>query len=128
MRKGRATTTTLPRISAARLFVVLISLLAFGLQSYVTQTHIHFKTDTFGSYASLNKQKPAGPDKYPGSGDPSNCPICQEIAHTGHFVMPSAAALSLPNSALTVATVVMTIPPAAQRPSHLWQSRAPPRA
>lgn len=116
------------RTSALHLLVVFVTLLGFGLQSYVTQTHIHLQPVTFGSYDSLKKETPPGQDKYPSRGDPANCPICQEIAHTGQFLTPSAAALALPTMAVSIIAIVAAMPAAAQRPSHAWQSRAPPEA
>jgi hypothetical protein len=128
VKRKRALAMTYPaQQSAARLLVVLVTLLAFGLQSYVTQTHIHLKAGTFGSYSSLNKETQPRNDKFPGSGDPANCPICQEIAHTGQFLTPSAAALLLPVLAISIIAVVTAIPLSAQRPSHIWRSRAPPK-
>lgn len=129
MRKNRALSTRIPaRNSALHLLVVFVTLLGFGLQSYVTQTHIHLQPVTFGSYDSLKKETRPGQDKYPSRGDPANCPICQEIAHTGQFLTPSAAALALPTMAVSIIAIVAAMPAAAQRPSHAWQSRAPPEA
>jgi hypothetical protein len=110
-----------------RLCVILTTLLAFGLQSYVTQTHIHLAPDSFAgaSDSGATKQKP---DKFPANGDPANCPICQEIAHTGQFVTPSAAALLLPSLAISIVRIVADIPTGAQSSSHAWRSRAPPKA
>ena len=111
-----------------RVVVSLFVMLAFGLQGYIAQTHIHLKPDTFSSYTKLNhqtgKQDPS--DKFPANGDPANCPICQEIAHTGQFVTPAAAVLLLPAVAVSIMQIVADIPVAAQRPSHTWRSRAPP--
>ncbi|HTT98376.1 MAG TPA: hypothetical protein VMF58_10025 [Rhizomicrobium sp.] len=131
MRRGKSSTKALPkRNSALRLAISLFVMLAFGLQSYITQTHIHLKPDTFSSYAKLNhetgKQDPA--DKFPANGDPANCPICQEILHSGQFVTPTAAVLLLPTATVSIIKIVADIPVAAQRPSHAWRSRAPPKA
>ena len=113
-----------------RLFVAMFVLLAFGLQSYVTQTHIHIAPDSFAPYSKLIAQsgKEKQPDKFPANGDPANCPICQEILHSGQFVTPAAAVLILPTAAVSIISIVAAIPAAAQRPSHAWQSRAPPKA
>jgi hypothetical protein len=116
------------RLSAVRLLVIYITLLAFGLQSYVTQTHIHLAPDSFASFAKLGANKQSQPDKFPANGDPANCPICQEIAHTGQFVTPAAAVLLLPSVAVSVIKIVANIPAIAQDASHAWRSRAPPKA
>ena len=59
-----------------RLFVVYIALLAFGLQSYITQTHIHLAPNSFASLAKLGASKQQQPDKFASNGDAANCPIC----------------------------------------------------
>ena len=68
-----------------RLGVVLFALLAFALQSYTVQTHIHFSAKLV---ASLNHAADADQSKTPAAdhngdpakpakGDPANCPICR---------------------------------------------------
>ncbi len=105
-------------------------MLAFGLQSYIAQTHIHLAPNAFASYSKLTSQseKDRRPDKFPPNGDPANCPICQEIAHAGQFVTPAAATLLLPMAAVSIIKVVANIPALTQTPSHAWRSRAPPKA
>ena len=110
-------------------------MLAFGFQSYVTQTHIHLAPNSFASFADLGAGTPAAegtskqqPDKFPPGDDPANCPICQEILHSGQFVTPSAAALLLPTLAVSTIAIVVDITKAAQTASHNWRSRAPPKA
>jgi hypothetical protein len=116
------------RSPAMRLLIVLLTLLAFGLQSYITQTHIHLVPDSFASAAGIVNGKQPQPDRFPANGDPANCPICQEILHTGQFITPSAAVLLLPSIAVSIVAIVTDIPAAAQGTSHTWRSRAPPRA
>ncbi len=118
-----------------RIIVAWLALIAFAQQSFITQTHIHFAAGPFSSAAlaqtdSAKAQKAnshSTPDKYPSSDDPANCPICQEIAATGHFVMPAAAALTLPAQDIYAATLLLTAPAFRSAPSHGWQGRAPPR-
>jgi hypothetical protein len=131
MRRGKSRTRILPkRESALRLAISLFVMLAFGFQSYIAQTHIHLKPDTFSSYAKLDhesgKQNPS--DKFPANGDPANCPICQEILHSGQFITPTAALLVLPTVAVSIIKIVVDIPIVAERPSHAWRSRAPPKS
>jgi hypothetical protein len=110
-----------------RLWLVLLMLLAFGLQSYVSQTHIHIAPDSLASAAKVGANKQPLPDKYPAGSDPANCPLCQEIAHTGQFITPSAAALLLPSIAVSIVTLAADTPAVAQSTSHTWRSRAPPK-
>ena len=111
----RSTSSTL---SIARLAVTLFALLAFTLQSYAMQVHVH------GSSIAAS-QKPDGTQK---PNDTAHCPICQEILHFGHYVTPSAGILS------PVLLVVPFVAPFAERiggsslPSRGWNSRAPPSA
>lgn len=116
------------RHPAMRLFIVLLTLLAFGLQSYITQTHIHLAPDSFASAIGISTGKHQQPDKFPANGDPANCPICQEILHTGQFVTPTAAILLLPTVAVSITKIVIDVPATPQSASHAWRSRAPPKA
>jgi hypothetical protein len=106
--------------ASARLLLTLFALFAFGLQSYLVQTHIHTATAVSASKSS--------PDRLPAKDDPANCPICQEILHTGQFVTPTAALLVLPGASISVVELDVAIPKFAQGPAHAWQSRAPPAA
>jgi len=111
----RSTSSTL---SIARLAVTLFALLAFTLQSYAMQVHVHG-----ARIAAL--QKPEGTQK---PSDTAHCPICQEILHFGHYVTPSAS---------TILPGLLVVPFAASfaeriggnsLPSRGWNSRAPPSA
>ncbi|MEI9929951.1 MAG: DUF2946 family protein [Rhizomicrobium sp.] len=84
--------------------------------------------DTFAPYSKLVSEsgKDHQPDKFPANGDPANCPICQEIAHSGQFVTPSMAVLFVPTAAISIITLVSDIAVIPERTSHTWQSRAPP--
>jgi len=113
---------------------------AFLLQSYITQTHIHFGPAPGAASAitqpdgdSITKVKPAGRShsqgKLPGNDDPAKCPLCQAIGYAGQFVWPDAIAfVVLPQQA---ASIVQTLAAIASKPradSYNWQGRAPPRA
>jgi hypothetical protein len=125
--RGRAS-----RSDAARLAITFFALFAFTLQTYVTQTHIHGMARINSAAAPLAFDKNAAheqqPGKLPPSDDPANCPICQEILHTGFYVTPSATALLLPTVAAFIAPTVVDIKTIAQASSHSWKSRAPPLA
>jgi hypothetical protein len=120
----------------------MLMLVAFALQSYVTQTHIHFAGHvvtggfTFpgeGSKAQTGKALGAAQDqddhdKYPPGDDPANCPICQKILYAGHYVAPTAVPILLPSLAVSTIEIVTAVLPRVVAPSHNWQSRGPPRA
>jgi hypothetical protein len=109
----------------ARLAITLFALLAFSLQSYVTQIHIH--GTTWNPAATLDTGKTQQPGKIPARNDQNSCPLCQVIAHAGQFVTPSAVAIALP--ALVAFHVVADKDTATVTHSfsHSWKSRAPPR-
>jgi hypothetical protein len=120
----------------------MLMLVAFALQSYVTQTHIHFAGHvvtggfTFpGESSGGQSDKALGAaqdqgdhDKYPPGDDPANCPICQEIMYSGHYVAPGAIAVLLPTIAVPTFTRVDVALSFISRVSHIWQVRGPPRA
>lgn len=122
------------RMSRARLLLTLAALLAFTVQNYLAQTHIHFSSAPL--QAAISDVAPAGPslagetkhpsDQYPAKQDPANCPLCQKIAQAGHDAVPAAVLLFL----LTLATLGLCIvaerAPHFRAPSHIWQGRAPP--
>jgi hypothetical protein len=117
----------------------MVALVAFSFQSFVTQTHIHVPTvpvsagilqttDAHGLKAVALKQTPAPKDKAPANDDPLNCPLCQAVGYAGHFLTPSAAALILSTTAVSILPLAATIPSSRETPSHIWQGRAPPRS
>jgi hypothetical protein len=113
----------------ALVFAVLV---AFALQGYIVQTHIHFSPEAAalldadtGAHAANGTSHH---DKYPPADDPANCPICQEILHSGQFITPSAQFLLPPTFAVSTITLVDRALPHILAPSHSWRGRAPPHA
>lgn len=119
-----------PQASALRLAITFVALIAFAFQSYVTQTHIHSAASIGASGPAANKADAASgkPDKFPANQDPSNCPICQEILHSGNFVTPSAIAALPPALSISIIAVRLDTAIAPQAVSHSWRGRAPPHA
>ena len=105
-------------LSIARLAVTLFALLAFTLQSFAMQVHMH------GTSIAAS-QKLDGTQK---QNDTAHCPICQEILHFGHYVTPTAGTWS------PVLMVISFVAPYTKRiggsslPTRGWNSRAPPSA
>lgn len=107
--------------------ILLATLLAFSWQSFVTQTHVHFDTDAHMAAFSGQASSAARSDKGKGSSDtPANCPICEEIAHDGLYLLPTLAVLEAPEPAPVWQAVATPIVRAVRKPSHAWRSRAPP--
>lgn len=103
--------------------VLLFALLAFALQAYLVQTHIHGQpvAPLLNSHVSAPPQ-PAPFDPL----TPANCALCQEILHAGAAITPDAAPLALLPGWIAMAPAVMYLPAAAEAPPTGWQSRAPP--
>jgi len=119
--------------SPLRLAVTLLALLTFAFQSYATQTHIHKAGGLLGGLglaaAADVKSGPQGKtDKYPGNQDPSNCPICQQMVHSGSFVTPSTLAALPPVLSISIIALRLEAAIATQPVSHSWHGRAPPHA
>jgi hypothetical protein len=96
------------RPGTARSVVALLIALAFALQSFFTQTHIHHWAQHLDGPAivKVSAGGPMGGSSTPDDGSPLDCPYCQAIAHSGLFFMPSAPLLRAP-----VAFVQRTAPP-----------------
>src|SRR5580698_991754 len=78
------------RLNPARRIVVFIAVLAFALQSYIAQTHIHDAWQTAEQAASnivrLATQQSPAPDKSPFDHNRADCPFCQAVIHIGAIV------------------------------------------
>jgi hypothetical protein len=104
-----------------RLFV----LVAFFLQSFLVQTHVHNLMLPASSVAGTAVSA-AHDGKAPLDAD--RCLLCQEYTHSGAYVTPAVAAALPPMLAIGV-VVLKAAPALASKPiSHNWMGRAPPRA
>lgn len=108
--------------------IACLLLLAFTLQSFITQTHIHGIFDPAGDSQIVKAQvnAPSHNGKAPAD-NPADCPLCQAIAHAGVFFTPSAPALILPISWAEMLAPVVLAGAIDRFSSHPWHSRAPPR-
>jgi hypothetical protein len=134
----KASVSRVRRASSWRQLLPMLMLVAFALQSYVTQTHIHFAGHVVtGGFTFPDDESKSVADKAPGSGsdhdkyppadDPANCPICQEIMYAGHYVAPAAVHVVLISLPVSTIAVVAAVPHRLFALSHSWQGRAPPR-
>ena len=101
-----------------------VALLLFVGQAIVVQAHVHtpapWAVATVSSAGATSTPAPIRRD------DPLNCPVCREVAHAGAYLTPGPVALAIPTttghwSPVAVLPTLQTV-----RPSHSWQSRAPP--
>jgi hypothetical protein len=107
--------------------IAWVVLLAFTLQSFITQTHIH---GVFGGGNAAAKVLASGSPhgKAPGQNSSADCPFCQAITHAGAFAAPSAPSLILPVSLAEIGAPLLLAAIIGIAPSLPWHSRAPPRA
>jgi hypothetical protein len=116
---------------------MFVTLIAFSAQTYLTQTHIHLASEGHATAAleqavevsgKIVGAAPASPkDKYPANEDPANCPLCQEILHSGQFVTPAVAAVLLPFVSISVIEIATPAAVLVNAVTHIWRGRAPPR-
>jgi hypothetical protein len=122
----------------------LLATMALMVQILVIQTHVHIpqtagtpqtvsittlaKTLVAGAHVpAAEDQQQAPRDKYPINEDPSNCPLCQEIAHSGQFVQSAAVVAALPAFVNIHFVLFNEVLPSFFAVSHSWRGRAPPR-
>jgi hypothetical protein len=105
--------------------LALLVLLAFTLQSFITQTHTHDPDQASPAAIVKLLPQPAG-GKVPTGNNPANCPFCQAISHAGAFFAP-ATFLFLPLSCVVHAAPDFIARFAATVARHSWRSRAPPQ-
>lgn len=122
-----------------RLVVTFVALLAFVVQSFVTQTHIHVPGESYRFAALSGLQGLAADTKLkasqqrdrhgiPPKDDSANCPLCQQINVAGAFVASPATLLHLPSELGSAEASKQVVAVAVSRTSHNWQGRAPPIA
>ena len=121
-------TTLFGRRGRGRSVISWVLLLAFTLQCYATQTHIHGAAQAADG-RSLVKivGKSIGHSKLPAAPDTADCAICQAIAHTGAFFAPATPVLLLPARVGHVALPLAARAILRAASTHDWLSRAPPR-
>jgi hypothetical protein len=103
-----------------RLIVCLV-LIAFTLQSFVTQSHIHNRAS-----AAATKVLTHSPSKAPLDDNPLDCPFCQAVAHDGPFFLPAAPLLALSVAYIELCATTFRFHNFWDAPAYIWQSRAPP--
>lgn len=105
----------------------LVAVLCLLWQSLLIQTHIHASLHTVApSAAGSAPLRAVVRDVQGGPDDAANCPICQERAHSGAFLLPQAIAATPSTTAAIEPGSVATLAPMRTTRSHAWQSRAPP--
>lgn len=124
MKAAAAGHSDIRRKSTASRVLAFITVIAFAMQSFIIQTHIH--SGPLAAIAKFSIDAPAQHSKDPHNKSPADCPLCQAVAHTGAFLTPATIAMLLPVSVQTVMLRLVVQTATAAR-THSWQSRAPPR-
>jgi hypothetical protein len=125
--RGRTSAKLLAnRPTPVRLVFVAFMLLAFFLQSYATQTHIHVEPDGLILAKLQVVSHDAKKGGAPAQDNPNDCPLCQ-LLYGGQYVAPTALIFFLPMVAVSVIEAVQAVLPHYDAASHNWLGRAPPR-
>ena len=106
-----------------RSLISLAVMLAFGLQSFLVQTHLH-NLPSLSAAAGLAVSAP--PSQAPLDAD--KCFLCQEYLHGGAYLTPAAVAVLPPSAVVSVQPLRLALVLADRPVSHSWRGRAPPRA
>jgi hypothetical protein len=103
-------------------FAIWLVLVAFTLQSYVVQTHIHDTTPAAIGNAFTN----AGHGKLPVDSNPLDCPFCQ-AALSGAFTLSTPLLVFLSAAGIFLAAMDHPATASYDTAAHIWRSRAPPQ-
>lgn len=130
MRGATAHFPDIGRAGAGRLVLTWMVLLAFALQSYITQTHVHHAPTAAGRapmVALVGATSALSPA--PADHEAIACPFCQAIAAAGGFFTPAPVAIFLlVGQAESVALPTVDVGLAGAAAGFSWRSRAPPRS
>jgi hypothetical protein len=107
--------------------LVWVTLLALLLQSFLVETHVHAPAGdadapsriTRSTASAISAAKPA-------SGEHSLCPLCAEMALSGHYIATTPVILIPPVVAEFWLYPSIAIAGAWLQAAHHWRSRAPP--
>ena len=105
------------------LAVLLVTLLAFAWQGFVTQTHEHYQPQAHPGVVVAT----GGVSHLRTPADSSDtCPICREMAQAGHYISPAPLVLFDREKFSHWVTATPALVLVVRLLSHSWQSRAPP--
>lgn len=114
------------RSNALVLAAMLLVMASFTWRSFVTETHLDLPVNSHAALSLSSEGQRLVNDKAPPA-HPSDCPICREMAVSGHFLPPALVELTLPSPSAAIAAVARVLHSSGFARSHRWQSRAPPR-
>jgi hypothetical protein len=106
---------------------MFVAVLAFALQSYIAQTHIHDSWQAAGGSASLAATQSHQQGKLPFDHGRADCPFCQAVLHVGAALTSPTTVLTLPSVWVLTTPLMFTARADSVSAAHDWKSRAPPR-
>ncbi|NIJ50330.1 hypothetical protein [Rhizomicrobium electricum] len=104
-------------------------LIAFLLQIFVVQTHVHFPAATSADIGHAASGAPSDAlrlAKHTGDAAMAHCPWCQAVLASGNYLPPTALPIALPVAFGFLDPIIQHAPAAISASSHAWHSRAPP--
>ena len=107
-----------------RSLLSLVVMLAFSVQSFLVQPHLHNLPQSFSAAAGITASTPSS--KAPLDAD--KCFLCQEYLHGGAYLTPAAAAGLPPSTVVSLLPLLLPLTLTERFVSHNWIGRAPPRA
>jgi len=128
--RGRGLSRQAP-VGLRLLLVIGLMLAALLGQSIAVQSHLH-SAGNAGWTTSASTSAESGPHRglslsHGPASLPADCPLCRELAMSGHYITPAPLAF-FKSPPLLPWLFVLPVAALACRPcSHCWQSRAPPR-
>ena len=101
---------------------IWLVIIAFTLQSFIAQTHIH-------DVAIISHEATSGSGgTAPVDSVPLDCPFCQAVAHGGTFFLPTIVLFLVAATWIASAEFGSGSHLAFAVAAHNWKSRAPPKA
>jgi hypothetical protein len=101
----------------------LAVLVAFGLQSFLVQTHLHYLPL---SLQPMGVATAAAPGDAKAPLDADKCYLCQEYLHGGSYLTPAAIAVLPPSAVVSLLPLALVSTAPKRAVSHNWMGRAPP--
>ncbi|MEO5493920.1 MAG: hypothetical protein ABIR08_07815 [Sphingomonas sp.] len=116
----------MPSVRAGRRFALLWLVVALLFQGFATQTHAHLGADRAWAATESARVAIAAVDGQKNGPATPVCPLCEEKALFGAYLLGGSIALAAPVEAAYHFAAV-SLPLLALRAfSHAWRSRAPP--
>jgi hypothetical protein len=113
------------KTSWGRAIVTPVVLLAFLLQVFAVQTHVHLAMPSGAASTSVPFDGRHAA-KNSGDTDTTHCPWCQAVLSSGQYLTPTALPIALPVAVRFLDPIALPARVAISAFSHGWQSRAPP--